>query len=350
MPASGSLPGSGIRDPGSDPGTRDSGGSFDVKIEATDLCPRYCAQVFSVTIAPSPDWLQRRLEAAGVRPINNVVDVTNYVMLEIGQPMHAFDLERLAKRRIVVRRARAKEPMRTLDGIDRTLDADMLVIADAERALAIGGVMGGSNSEISPTTRTIALESAYFEPSSVRRTSKRLGLKTEASARFERGADIGAPPSGIARAAELFVLIGAGFPSGHLIDRYPARRQAREILLRSSRIARLLGHAVPPEDVPRYLEPLGFGLRAAQRPSRVDGDGALVPRGRHARRGFDRGGRPALRIRSAACPVSGTAGGAAGARSPHCTRPPDPPGAHVSRFFRIDDVCVHRTAGRAALL
>lgn len=249
-------------DPESDSRLMAAGGSFDVRIEAPDLCPRYCAQVFSVTIAPSPDWLQRRLEAAGVRPINNVVDVTNYVMLEIGQPMHAFDLERLAKRRIVVRRAGAKESMRTLDGIDRTLDADMLVIADAERAVAIGGVMGGSNSEISPSTRTIALESAYFEPGSVRRTSKRLGLKTEASARFERGGDIGAPFWGIARAAELFVQIGAGFPSGHLIDRYPAPRQAREIRLRSSRIARLLGQAVPPEDVPRYLAPLGFGVRA----------------------------------------------------------------------------------------
>ncbi|MDP9323150.1 MAG: phenylalanine--tRNA ligase subunit beta, partial [Acidobacteriota bacterium] len=257
------IPGSGIRDPGSDLDARGEGRkSLDVQLDAADLCPRYCARVFDVKIGPSPEWLCERLEAAGVRPINNVVDVTNYVMLEMGQPMHAFDLGRLAGRRLIIRRAIPGERMRTLDGIDRTLDADTLVIADGERAVAIGGVMGGSNSEISPATRTIALESAYFEPSSVRRTSRRLGLKTEASTRFERGGDIEAPPIGIARAAELFVQIGAGVPSGHLIDRYPAPRPARTISLRSSRIARILGQAVPPEDVPRYLEPLGFRVRA----------------------------------------------------------------------------------------
>jgi phenylalanyl-tRNA synthetase beta chain len=249
-------------DPETDSRLMAAGGSFDVRIDARDLCPRYCAQLFSVKVAPSPNWLQRRLEAAGVRPINNVVDVTNYVMLELGQPMHAFDFDRLAKGRIVVRRARAGEAMRTLDGTDRTLDPDMLVIADPERALAIGGVMGGANSEISAATRTIALESAYFEPTSVRGTSKRLALKTEASIRFERGGDVEMPPLGISRAAELLLRIGAGVPSGHLIDRYPSPREPRTISLRSTRIARLLGEAVPHEDVPRYLEPLGFDVRA----------------------------------------------------------------------------------------
>jgi phenylalanyl-tRNA synthetase beta chain len=264
------------------PGTRDApnspihqstnapigpGPSLDVSIEAPDLCPRYCAQVFAVTIGPSPAWLQRRLEAAGVRPINNVVDVTNYVMLEVGQPMHAFDLDRIAEHRIVVRRARAGETMRTLDGTDRRLDPDMLVIADAERAVAIGGVMGGAHSEISAATRTIALESAYFDPTSVRRTSKRLGLKTEASIRFERGGDIEMPPWGLARAAELLLRIGAGSPSGRVIDRYPSPREPRTISLQSARVARLLGEAVPPEDVRRYLEPLGFGVRAADGPA-----------------------------------------------------------------------------------
>src|SRR6185503_11521599 len=119
-----------------------TGQILDVDLQAPDLCPRYCAQVFEVGVAPSPDWLQRRLAAAGVRPINSVVDVTNYVMLEIGQPMHAFDLERVAGRRLVIRRARPGEPLRTLDGIERQLDPDVLVIADAERATAIGGVMG----------------------------------------------------------------------------------------------------------------------------------------------------------------------------------------------------------------
>jgi len=219
--------------------------------------------VFQVRVASSPPWLQQRLEAAGVRPINNIVDVTNYVMLEIGQPMHAFDFERLAQRRIVVRRARAKESIRTLDGVDRRLDEDMLVIADAERPIAVGGVMGGADSEISTATTTIALESAYFEPTSVRRTSKRLGLKTEASARFERGGDVELPATAIARAAELFAQIGAATPVSPTVDQYPAPRERRQLQLRSSRIARLLGQVVPADDVPRYLAPLGFEVVAS---------------------------------------------------------------------------------------
>jgi phenylalanyl-tRNA synthetase beta chain len=166
--------------------------ALDVRIEAPDLCPRYCAQVFEIKIGPSPQWLADRLHAAGVRPISNIVDLTNYVMLEIGQPMHAFDLEKLGGRALVIRRARAGETMRTLDGIERSLDPEMLAIADAAHANAVAGVMGGHDSEIGPSTRLMALESAYFHPPSVRRTSKRLGLKTEASIRFERGGDIDA--------------------------------------------------------------------------------------------------------------------------------------------------------------
>jgi phenylalanyl-tRNA synthetase beta chain len=240
--------------------------SLEVDLQAPDLCPRYCARVFDVQIGPSPDWLRDRLEAAGVRPINNVVDVTNYVMLEIGQPMHAFDLGRIGGRRIVIRRAHPGERMHTLDDVERTLDPEMLVIADADRPMAIAGVMGGRDSEISPATTRIALESACFLPASVRRTSKRLGLKTEASSRFERGADVNAPPMGIARAAVLFARIGAGAPVGSLIDRYPAPRAAVEIPLRAARIARVLGQDVPVEDIPRFLEPLGFGVRAASGP------------------------------------------------------------------------------------
>ena len=234
--------------------------TLDVRIEDPDLCPRYCAQVFEVEVGPSPAWLAERVEAAGVRPINNVVDVTNYVMLELGQPMHAFDLERLAGRMLVIRRARPGERLRTLDGIDRMLDSDMLVIADGQRASAIGGVMGGHDSEIGPTTRLIALESAYFHPPSIRRTSKTLGLKTEASIRFERGGDINAPPVGVARAAMLFDRIRAGRPRGTLIDRYPVPRSSAQLHLRAARIARVLGHEVPSSDVPRILEPLGFGV------------------------------------------------------------------------------------------
>jgi phenylalanyl-tRNA synthetase beta chain len=180
------------------------------------------------------------------------------VMLELGQPMHAFDLDRLAGRRLVIRRARPDERLRTLDGVDRTLDGEMLVIADAERASAIGGVMGGSDSEIGSGTTRMVLESACFQPASVRSTSKRLGLKTEASTRFERGADVNGAPIGIARAAALFERIGAGRPAGPLVDRYASPRAAIGVTLRESRIARLLGQRVPAADVPRILEPLGF--------------------------------------------------------------------------------------------
>ena len=231
---------------------------LDVRLEAPDLCPRYCAQVFEITVGPSPQWLADRLQAAGVRPISNIVDITNYVMLEIGQPMHAFDLERLGGRALVIRRATPGEKIRTLDGIDRALEPDMLVIADATHANAVAGVMGGHDSEIGSSTRLMALESAYFHPPSVRRTSKRLGLKTEASMRFERGGDVDAAPGGIALAAALMVKMGAGAPRGALIDRYPARRTPVEIRLRASRISRLLGQDVPADAVSRILSALGF--------------------------------------------------------------------------------------------
>jgi phenylalanyl-tRNA synthetase beta chain len=229
-----------------------------VTIEAPDLCPRYAAQLFEVTIGPSPSWLAARLEAAGVRPISNIVDVTNYVMLEMGQPMHAFDREKLSGGRLVIRRARAGEQMRTLDGIDRVLDPEMLVIADAERAVAVGGVMGGETSEIGFGTRRIVLESAYFHPASVRRTSKKLGLKTEASTRFERGGDIEAPVRALARAAALFEQIGAA-QAGPVVDVYPSPRLPLEVPLRGSRITRVLGLQVPVEEVSRILNGLGFG-------------------------------------------------------------------------------------------
>jgi phenylalanyl-tRNA synthetase beta chain len=239
---------------------------LDVTIADPDLCPRYCAQVFEVRIGPSPAWMADRLIAAGVRPISNIVDVTNYVLLELGQPMHAFDYDRLGGRAIVVRRARPGETIRTLDGVERALDTDMLVIADADRASAVGGVMGGHDSEIGSSTRLIALESAYFHPPSIRRTSRRLGLKTEASIRFERGGDVGAPPIGIARAAALFQALGCGRPLGALIDRYPAPRTPGRVRLRPTRIARLLGQTVPPADVERILAALGFTIARERTP------------------------------------------------------------------------------------
>jgi phenylalanyl-tRNA synthetase beta chain len=234
-----------------------------VRLEAPDLCPRYAAAVADVTIGSSPAWLSSRLQAAGIRPINNVVDVTNYVLLELGQPMHAFDLEKLGGKEIRIRRARPGERMTTLDGTDRALDPEMLVIADAERAQAVAGVMGGGLSEVSGTTRTIVLESAFFNPISVRTTSKKLGLKTEASARFERGADVNAAVKGIERAITLLEEIGAGQGRGGVIDEYPAAAPPRKIELRRTRVARVLGLDVADPDVERILKGLGFQLRRA---------------------------------------------------------------------------------------
>jgi phenylalanyl-tRNA synthetase beta chain len=228
-----------------------------VTIDDPDGCPRYSAQLFEVKVGRSPDWLAKRLEAAGVRPINNIVDVSNYVMLELGQPTHAFDLDKLAGGRLVIRRARKGERLRTLDGVDRELDPEMVVIADADRPVAIGGVMGGQESEISGSTRTMVLESASFQPASVRRTSKKLNLKTEASTRFERGGDIEATTRALGRAAELLVRIGAAAPRG-AVDVYPSRREAVEVPLRSHRIARVLGVPVPAESTERILNGLGF--------------------------------------------------------------------------------------------
>jgi phenylalanyl-tRNA synthetase beta chain len=237
--------------------------AIEVSIGDAELCPRYCAQVFEVLpngLRESPPWMRDRLDACGVRAINAIVDVSNYVMLEMGHPTHAFDAATLAGRALRIRRARPGEKLRTLDGIERTLEPDMLVIADAERAQAIGGVMGGASSEIGSGTRFMVLESAYFKPASVRRTSKRLGLKTEASSRFERGADVNGAPAAIARAAALLQQIGAAQPVGPTIDRYPSPQPALTLTLRASRIERLLGVAVPDGAVPGILRPLGFAV------------------------------------------------------------------------------------------
>jgi len=236
--------------------------TLEVSVEAPDLCPRYAAQLARVRVGSSPAWLADRLVAAGVRPINNVVDVTNYVMLERGHPMHAFDFETLADGRIVVRRARAGERLRTLDDEDRALEPAMLAIADGRRAIAVAGVMGGAETEVGDSTSLVAFESAWFLPKSVRATSRRLGLKTDASSRFERGADLEAPVVALARAMELLRAIGAGEPAGPVIDVRAAAEPTPPIRLRASRIARLLGGAVPAPDVQRILTGLGFGVAA----------------------------------------------------------------------------------------
>jgi phenylalanyl-tRNA synthetase beta chain len=216
-----------------------------------------------VTIAPSPAWLADRLAAAGVRPINNIVDVTNYVMLERGQPMHAFDAATLAGGVLQARLAKPGERLTTLDGETRTLTGSMLVIADRDHAVAVAGVMGGRASEVSATTTRIAIESATFDAASVRRTSKALGLKTEASIRFERGADVGGPVAALERAIELIVQIGTGRPAGAIVDVYPTPPTSVTLTLSRAHLDRLVGAHVPDADVTRILDALGFDTTAA---------------------------------------------------------------------------------------
>jgi phenylalanyl-tRNA synthetase beta chain len=234
-----------------------------VRIEDEKLCPRYAARlVRGVKIAPSPDWLVKRLEAIGQRPINNVADITNYVMHEQGQPLHAFDFAKLREHRIVVRRARAGEKIKTLDGVERELDDQMLVIADAARAVALAGVMGGEETEISNDTQDVLIESAYFDPGSVRRTARVLNLSTEASRRFERGADY----NGVLRAQERCVAlvceIAGGTATEGPVDAYPKRIKARDVSLRPERVEALTGLTPPPAEMERILTRLGFAERA----------------------------------------------------------------------------------------
>src|SRR5262245_53654511 len=236
-------------------------GDIDIAIESKELCPRYVGAVADVKVGPSPEWMQARLRAAGVRPISNIVDVTNYVLLELGQPMHAFDYTKLGGGKIRVRTAQPGETLRTLDGQMRSLTPDMLVIADAERPVAIAGVMGGADSEVSGETQTIVLESAYFTAQSVRRTSKALRLKTEASIRFERGTDPRLPVTAMERACALLELTRAGTARGTILDRYPLRLEPAVLRLRRDRVTGLLGTAVPDQDVKRILEGLGFAIR-----------------------------------------------------------------------------------------
>jgi phenylalanyl-tRNA synthetase beta chain len=230
-----------------------------VDIESPELCRRYTARVLrGVKIGASPDWLRQRLEALGQASINNVVDATNYVMLELGHPLHAFDMELLAERRIVVRRARSGEKMRTLDGIERTLTPEMCVIADAARAVAIAGVMGGAETEIHSATKTILLESAWFDPISIRRTSKALGLRTEASMRFERGADPEITELASRRCAELIQKLAGGEVLAGVVDVYPGRVPPPVIELTRKEMLRVMGADVPDADIEAILSALGF--------------------------------------------------------------------------------------------
>jgi phenylalanyl-tRNA synthetase beta chain len=243
-----------------------------ISLDDEELCPRYAGAVADITIGSSPAWLAQRLQAAGVRPISNIVDITNYVNLELGQPMHAFDLARLAGPEIHARRARPGETIRTLDGVERKLDGDMLVIADRDRPQAVAGVMGGADSEVTGSTKTIVLESAYFKATSVRRTSKRLGLKTEASARFERGADLAVQVVAIERAIGLIEQLGAGRFVAPVIDCDAGSYAERSLHLRRARLAHLLGASVPDGDAAGILTSLGMGVTVTP-----DGWDVVVP-------------------------------------------------------------------------
>src|SRR5918993_884950 len=241
-----------------------------VTVEAADLCARYVAVVIEgVTVEQSPAWLQRRLLAAGVRPINTIVDATNYVMLEYGQPLHAFDADRLQDGRIVVRRARPGETLETLAHQVRKLDREMLVIADTQRAVGLAGVMGGLDSEVTEDTRRIVLESANFDMKSIRRTARELKLRTDASVRFERGLDPNLARDAAARATRLILDLSPGATVSAVADVYPEPRKPRPLSLPFTEIERLLGVRHDPEQVIDVLSRLGFSPT-------LDGDAAIL--------------------------------------------------------------------------
>ena len=230
-----------------------------VTIEAPDLCPRYAARlVRGVKIGPSPYWMRRRLESMGLRAINNVVDVTNYVLMELGHPLHAFDFDNLAEKRIVVRRARPGEQLMTLDEEQRQLDDDMLVIADAEKAVAVAGVMGGAGSDVTDATTDVLIESAYFDPVSISKTSKLLGMHTEASHRFERGTDIEGLITALNRTAQLMQELAGGEICAGIVDTYPAPRQKVEAKLRPERVNSILGTYLTAEEMGKFLTSIEF--------------------------------------------------------------------------------------------
>jgi phenylalanyl-tRNA synthetase beta chain len=232
-----------------------------VRIEAPDLCPRFCARLITgLTVRPSPPWLVQRLRAVGLRAINNLVDVTNYVMWEVGQPLHAFDFDTVAQHTIVVRRARPGERLTTLDGQDRALGPDMAMVCDVARALGVGGVMGGADSEVTERTTAVLLEAAYWDPAGIRRTSRALGLATDAAYRFERGGDIDGLGDALARAASLMAELGDGTVARGLLDVYPRPRTRSPLRLRLPRVERVVGACPPRADVIRILRGLGFAV------------------------------------------------------------------------------------------
>jgi phenylalanyl-tRNA synthetase beta chain len=248
-----------------------------VEIVDPDLCPRYTARVVrGVKVAPSPKWLVDRLESIGQRSVNNIADITNYVMFEMGQPTHAFDLNLLHGHRIIVRRPRAGEQITTLDGLTRELSSEMLVIADADRPVAVAGVMGGADTEINEQTKDVLIESAYFNPSSIRHTARALGLDTEASYRFARGADFEAQVRAADRVAQMIAEIAGGRVLKDVIDVYPARVNRDPVSLREARTERLTGLKVTIQQAAEILRGLKFEVQRAPEETEVLNGKALL--------------------------------------------------------------------------
>ncbi len=244
------------------PGVNDIHRYTSVTIDDPEHCPRYAACLLTdIAVAPSPFWLQDRLNSVGLRPINNIVDVTNYVMMETGQPLHAFDFDRLSENRIVVRTAKAGERFTTLDEKDRLLSSHMLMICDGRKPVAVGGVMGGMNSEIELSTTRVLIESAYFNPASIRRTSKRLGLGTDASHRFERGVDPEGTLFALKRAAQLMTDVGGGILIEGIIDEYPLKKAPKTIYLNTDQTNRFLGTNLTPDTMIDLLTSIEFNIQ-----------------------------------------------------------------------------------------
>jgi len=245
-------------------------GGVRVRVEDVGGCSRYTAAVVrGVKVGPSPEWLATRLRSVGVRPINNVVDATNYVLQELGQPIHAFDLHRLRGGEVVVRRARAGETLRTLDGVDRTLAESALVIADAEGPVALAGVLGGENSEVHDGTTDLLLEVAHFDPKAVRGTRTPFGLSTDASYRFERGVDPEGQPRALERVVRLILAVAGGEADRAALDLNPAPFSRRVVELRPERVARVLGVELAAGEISSLLEEIGFEVDASGTPLRV---------------------------------------------------------------------------------
>ncbi len=237
---------------------------IDVQIWDEDLCPRYCGMIVkNIEIGPSPRWLVKKIEAMGLNPINNVVDVTNYVLFATAQPIHAFDLDKIAGKKIIIRRAKQGEKLLSLEAKEVDLTSGMLVIADEEKPVALAGVIGGENTAVSDSTKNVFIESANFDPISVRKTSKATGIQTDAAYRFERGADVSFPPEAARMAASLFSQFGGKVYKG-MVDVYPKPKKVKTVMLRRHRVSSLLGVEIDNDFIEKTLVDLGFRMETKQ--------------------------------------------------------------------------------------